>query len=213
MKYFYQDDPTLAPYAYSSVPGFTEHLDSGSQVFSINNTYLVKPNLSTQQTVGILREKTYANNEQPFGPDAIPGGSAGTASIDTFGSTYFPGVSIVNVLGQAATAAGLASTGILDIGPNAEGQSSNTGAFQNRIEPSAIAIWALGRHTVSFGGTYSYTQLNTIDHLTGAGTVTADDLSQLVQGLVTPGGSVTQFYVTSFLQGESPCSTPSMFIT
>ena len=203
LKYFYQHDPTLAPYAYSSVPGFTEHLDSGSQVFSINNTYLVKPNLSTQQAVGILREKTYANNEQPFGPDAIPGGSAGTASIDTFGSTYFPGVSIVNVLGQAATAAGLSSTGILDIGPNAEGQSSNTGAFQNRIEPSASAIWALGRHTVSFGGTYSYTQLNTIDKRTGAGTVTADDLSQFVQGLVTPGGSVTQFYVTSFLQGNA----------
>src|SRR6202041_2151052 len=45
LKYYYQHDPTLAPYAYSSVPGFTEHLDSGSQVAAINNTYLVKANL------------------------------------------------------------------------------------------------------------------------------------------------------------------------
>jgi hypothetical protein len=203
LKYYYQHDPTLAPYAYSSIPGFTEHLDSGAQVFSINNTYLIKPSLSTQETIGILREKTWADNEQPFEPSAIPGGSAGTAAIDTFGSNYFPGVSIVNVLGNAAYNADLPSTGILDIGPNAEGQSSNTGAFQNRIQPSASAIWALGKHTVSFGSSYSYTQLNTIDKRTGTGTVTTDDLSQFAQGLVTPGGSDSQFYVTSFLQGNA----------
>src|SRR6202044_770399 len=58
LKYYYQHDPTVAPYASSSVPGFTNHLDSGSQVFSINNSYLVKPNLSTTETLGFLREKT-----------------------------------------------------------------------------------------------------------------------------------------------------------
>ena len=57
LKYFYQHDPTLAPYSYSSVPGFTEHLDSGAQVFSIINTYIVKSNLSTTQTFGFIREK------------------------------------------------------------------------------------------------------------------------------------------------------------
>ena len=31
LKYFYQHDPTIAPYAFSSVPGFTEHLDSGAR--------------------------------------------------------------------------------------------------------------------------------------------------------------------------------------
>ena len=52
LKYFYQHDPTLSPYSYSSVPGFAEHLDSGAQVASITNTYLVKSNLSTTQTLG-----------------------------------------------------------------------------------------------------------------------------------------------------------------
>ncbi|RXH58066.1 carboxypeptidase-like regulatory domain-containing protein [Granulicella sibirica] len=202
LKYYYQHDPTLAPYAYSSVPGFTEHLDSGAQVFSIVNTYLVKSNLSTTQTLGYIREKTYATNEQPFGPSAIPGGNVGTVSINQFGSNYFPGVSIVNVLGSTANNAGV-GTGILNIGPNAEGQGPNTGVFQNRLQPSANAIWTLGKHTVTFGGSYSYTQLNTIDKRPGTGTIATDDLSQYAQGLVTPGGSSTGFYVSSFLQGNA----------
>ena len=203
LKYYYQHDPTLAPYAYSSVPGFTEHLDSGAQVFSIINTYLVKSNLSTTESMGFIREKTWVDNEQPFGPSAIPGGSLGTVSINEFGSNYFPGVSIVNVLGSTAANDGLPTTGILNIGPNAEGQAPNTGAFQNRWQPSGNAIWTLGRHTVSFGTSYSYTQLNTIDKRTGKGTVATDDLSAYAQGYVTPGSSSTAFYVSSFLQGDA----------
>jgi len=201
LKYYYQHDPTLSPYSYSSVPGFTEHLDAGAQVFSITNSYLVKSNLSTTQTIGFLREKIWADNEQPFGPDSIPGGTAGTASINEFGSSYFPGVSVYNVLGQYQPSG--VSQAILNIGPNAEGQAPNTGVFQNRIAPSGNAIWTLGKHTISFGANYSYTQLNTIDKRTGKGTVATDDFSQFIQGFVTPGSSATGFYVSSFLQGNA----------
>ena len=197
-KYFYQHDPTLAPYSYSSVPGFTEHLDSGAQVASITNTFIVKSNLSTTETLGIIREKDYADNEQPFGP--------GQFSINEFGSNYFPGVSIVNVLGSAGYAAGIPSSednGILDIGPNAEGQASNTGMFQNRIAPSGNAFWSLGKHTLSFGGSYTYTQLNTIDKRTGTGTIVSDDFSAFSQGFVSPGSSDTAFYVSSFMRGNA----------
>ena len=202
LKYYYQHDPTIAPYSYSSVPGFTEHLDSGAQVFSIINTYLVRPNLSTTQTIGFVREKIYGDNEQPFGPGSIPGGGVGNASINEFGSNYFPGVSIYNVLGNAAYAAGV-STGVLNIGPNAEGQAPNTGAFQNRIQPSANGILTVGKHSISFGTSYSYTQLNTIDHRTNTGTVATDDLSAFAQGYVTPGSSSTGFFVSSFLRGDA----------
>ncbi|HWE85221.1 MAG TPA: TonB-dependent receptor [Terracidiphilus sp.] len=200
-KYFYQHDPTISPYSYSSVPGFTQHLDSGAQVFSIINSLTLKSNLSTTQTIGVLREKIYGDNTQAFGPSSIPGGSVGSASINTFGSSYFPGVSIYNVLGYDQPA-GLSSA-ILNIGPNAEGQAANTGVFQNRIAPSGNAIWMLGKHTVSFGANYSYTQLNTIDKRTGTGTIATDDFSQFAQGFVTPGSSATGFYVTSFLQGDA----------
>ena len=203
LKYYYQHDPTAAPYGISSVPGFTEHLDTGSQVGSINNTYLVRPNLSTQQTFGFIREKIYETNDQPFTPESIPAGNGSTVSINEFGSNYFPGVSIYNVLGNAAYDVGLASTGVLNIGPNAEGQSSNTGVFQNRFQPSGSGIWTLGKHTITFGANYSYTQLNTIDHRTNTGTVATDDLSAFAQGYVTPGSSSTGFYVSSFLQGNA----------
>ena len=201
LKYFYQHDPTLSPYSYSSVPGFAEHLDSGAQVASITNSYLVKPNLSTTETFGLLREKNWADNQQAFGPGSIPGGSAGTGAINMFGSNYFPGISIYNILGQYQPS-GVSSV-YLNVGPNAESQSSNTGMFQNRFAPSGNAIWMLGKHTVSFGASYTYTQLNTIDKRTGTGTIAADDFSQFVQGFVTPGSSATGFYVTSFLQGNA----------
>ena len=201
LKYYFQHDPTIAPYSYSNTPGFTEHLDSGAQVFSIINTFLIKSNLSTTQTLGFIREKTYATNEQPFGPSNFPGGNAGPASIDQFGSNYFPGVSIVNVLGDHQGQA--PRSGTLSIGPNAEGQGPNTGAFQNRIQPSANAIWTLGKHTVSFGTTYSYTQLNTIDRRTNTGTVASDDFGAFAQGYVTQGSGATGFFVTSFIQGDA----------
>lgn len=202
LRYYYQHDPTLAPYALSSVPGFTEHLDSGAQVAAITNSYLIKSNLSTTETLGFIREKIYETNEQPFGPSSIPGGAYGTGTINTFGSNYFPGISVYNVLGSAASAAGVGN-GILNIGPNAEGQSSNTGVFQNRWEPSGNAVWTLGKHTVSFGANYSYTQLNTIDKRTGTGTIATDDFSAFAQGFVTPGSSSTGFYVTSFIRGDA----------
>ena len=201
LKYFYQHDPTLAPYSYSSVPGFSEHLDSGAQVFSIINNLILKSNLSTTQTLGVLREKDWADNEQAFGPSSIPGGAAGTGTINVFGSKYFPGVSVYNVLGDHQPA-GISNV-YLNIGPNAEGQASNTGMFQNRLAPSGSAIWMLGKHTLSFGGSYTYTQLNTIDKRTGTGTIATDDFSQMLQGQVTPGNSATGFYVTSFLQGNA----------
>ncbi len=204
LKYFYQHDPTIAPYSYSSVPGFDEHLDSGAQEFSINNTLLLKTNLSTTQTLGVLREKNWADNIQPFGPSAVPGGAYGTGSINVFGSNYFPGISIVNMFGnvQSQSFPGISPV-FLNIGPNAESQSSNTGVFQNRLSPSGNAIWLLGKQTLTFGGSYAYTQLNTIDKRTGMGTVATDDFSQFVQGYDVPGSSITEFYVTSFLQGNA----------
>ena len=57
----------------------------------------------------------------------------------------------------------------LNIGPNATSQGSNTGVFQNRLQPSGNAIWTRGKHTIGFGGSYSFTQLNTSDHRTDTG--------------------------------------------
>jgi hypothetical protein len=86
--------------------------------------------------------KNYADNEQPFGPrHSIPGcGSARhRASIKPSAPTTSP--ASPSTTSSATIRQPGSSTGILNIGPNAEGQASNTGVFQNRIAPSGNAIW------------------------------------------------------------------------
>src|SRR5579864_4968688 len=90
-KYYYQHDPSVAPYAYSNVAGFAQRLDAGSQVASLTNTQSIRPNLSVTEVLGILREKTYSTIAQPFTPQQF--------GINTFGSTAFPGITIVDPLG------------------------------------------------------------------------------------------------------------------
>src|SRR5580693_6456421 len=68
LKYYYQHDPSVVPYAYSTVPGFTQHLDAGSQVASITNTQMLTPNLSVAEVFGYIREKIFSTIGQPFTP-------------------------------------------------------------------------------------------------------------------------------------------------
>ena len=190
VKYYYQHDPTIAPYGYSNVPGFTVHVDSGAHVFSISNTYILKSNLTTIQTLGFDRMKAYANNEQLF--------TAQQAGISAFGSSYFPGVSIINVLGTNAPAG---ETPSLNIGPNAFSPGSNTGMFQNRLMPSGNALWLLGKHSLSMGGNYSYTQLNIRDKRTGTGQIATEDFGNFAQGNIAAQNA--SFTTTTFLVGNA----------
>ena len=190
VKYYYQHDPTVAPYGYSNVPGFTVHVDSGSHVFSISNTYILKSNLTTIQTLGFDRMKAYANNEQLF--------TAQQAGISAFGSSYFPGVSIIDVLGSAKPGG---DTPSLSIGPNAFNPGSNTGMFQNRLMPSGNALWLLGKHSISMGGNYSYTQLNIRDNRPGTGQIATPDFNGFAQGMIAAQNA--SFTTTTFLVGNA----------
>src|SRR5208283_3911795 len=217
LKYYYQHDPTIAPYAYSSVAGFAQHLDAGSQVFSIGNTQTLKPNLSVSETFGFIREKVYSTIAQPFGPSAIPmaGSSVG---IDTFGSGIFPGITIVDPYGNTAAyntgcpgpispiancgAPSPVANAALTIGQGSASQGAFTGVFQNRFMPSATAIWTKGKHTITFGGSYAYTQLNTRDRRTDTGNIGVVDFSQFLLGEVTPYTS-NGFVTSAYLQGDA----------
>src|ERR1700722_17796785 len=205
-KYYYQHDPTVAPYAYSSVAGFAQHLDAGSQVLSISNTQTLRPNLSVTEVLGFAREKVYSTVSQPFTPSQL--------GINTFGSNFFPGITIVDDFGNAApyntgcpnsnpncSSPTPIANAALNIGEGAASQGAYTGVFQNRIMPSANAIWTRGKHTITFGGSYAYTQLNTRDRRTNQGIIGSADFSQFLQGLVTPYTS-DGFVTTSYLQGD-----------
>ena len=202
-KYYYQHDPSSSPYAYSNVPGFTGHMDTGSQLGSLNNVQTIGSSLSISETIGVLREKTYATNDQPWAPGQAGTPAAGMTS--SFGS-YFPGFTINDAIGDdydksTGRLYGLVAPS-LSIGPNAEYQAENTGVFQNRIEPSGTAIWTKGRHAVSFGGSWSYTQLNLRDRRTGTGMVASPDMVAFANNWVTP-YSTQNFTATTYLQGNA----------
>ncbi len=192
-KYYYQHDPTIAPYAYSMFPGFDQHLDAGSQVISLSHTQIVKSNLSITEIFGFIREKAYSTMDQPFTPaqfsayaQSLPAVAAAISAhtitaadtmVNTFGSPVFPGISVV-----WAGAAFPSYPYTMNIGAGAASQGAFTGAFQNRFNPSANAIWTMGRHTITFGGSYEYSQLNTKDERNQLGMIAAQTINQFLQG-------------------------------
>jgi len=195
LKYYYQHDPTTAPFAFSSVQGFTQHLDAGSQVASITNTQTIRPNFSISEVFGFIREKVYSTIGQPFSPQSL--------GINTFGSSVFPGITIADDFGNGSVNnTNFVFNAGLNIGSTGASQGAFTGIFQNRWMPSVNAIWNHGKHTITFGGSFSYTQLNTRDRRTNTGMISFADFSQFLQGLVTPYTS-DGFITTAFLQGNA----------
>ncbi|HXM62421.1 MAG TPA: TonB-dependent receptor [Terriglobales bacterium] len=195
LKYYYQHDPTSAPFGYSSVEGFPQHLDAGSQVASITNTQSITPNFSLAEVFGFIREKVYSTIGQPFTPQAM--------GINAFGSTVFPGITIVDNLGNDSPLnTNFVFNAGMNIGSTAASQGAFTGVFQNRWMPSADAVWNHGKHTINFGGSFSYTQLNARDRRTNTGMIAFPNFSNFVEGLpitYTANGYIT----TTFLQGDA----------
>ncbi len=194
-KYYYQHDPTIAPYAYSMFAGFAQHLDAGSQVIALNHTQIVKSNLSITEIFGFIREKAYSTMDQPFTPQQFATFAGALPAIATAiqnnaitsddllihnlssTSNVFPGISIVD-----ASPLFPSYPYSTMIGAGAAGQGAFTGVFQNRFNPSANAIWTLGRHTITFGGSFAYTQMNTRDRRDQIGMITAQDFTNFMLG-------------------------------
>jgi hypothetical protein len=195
LKYYYQHDPTTAPFGYSAVEGFPQHLDAGSQVFSITNTQSIRPNFSVLETFGFNRQKIYSTIGQPFTP--------AQAGINAFGSNVFPGITIVDDLGNSSPLnTNFVFNAGTTIGSTAASQGAFTGIFQNKWEGSANAIWNHGKHTVTFGGNYAYIQLNTRDDRTNSGMIGFVNWDDFLTGspiTYTADG----FIATTFLQGDA----------
>jgi hypothetical protein len=193
-KYYYQRDPTSAPFAFSMYNGFPQELSAGSQVISLSHTQTIKSNLSVTETFGFVREHAYSSIGQPFTPSSFAQqcmkltaaagmpASLPDCTIDTFGSNTFPGISAV----YASQPDPVSYANSMELGATAQFQGADTGVVQNRFNPSANAIWTHGRHTVTFGGSFAYTQLDTLDNRNTFGTIAAYDFTSLVGGVLTP---------------------------
>lgn len=160
-KYYYQHNPTTSPFAVSATPGFAQSLDAGSQVFSLDNTTIISSNATWEQRFGFVRQIANAHTGQDITPSTI--------GLTLPAGELFPGVVITNADAGACsdgTCTGPATANTvqplraneLRIGPATN--FANAGIFQNQLEGSTKYNWVLGKHTLSFGGTFDYTQLN-----------------------------------------------------
>ncbi len=202
LKYYYQSDPGLNPYAYSSVAGWAQNLDAGSQVASINNTWIITPKLSTTETFGFIREKEYGVNKQAFTP--------GQSGMNLFGSPIFPGIAVVDALGDnPATNPASLENHAFNIGAGGYQMGSYTGVFQNRFMPSANAIWTLGKHTLTFGTAYAWTQLNMRDNRGqygnnwGQAMLSFDDFPSFLEGGPESYNANYSFATSAYLVGNA----------
>jgi hypothetical protein len=178
LKYFFQHDPAENPFTDSNVSGFNQHLDAGSHLASISNTYTPSSHFSWQQSFGFVREKAYSTNDQALTPQAV--------GINLFGFTTFPGISISNVNGITSNS--------LNIGPT--GSFFRDGVFQTRFAPSTTVIQTFGAHTLTYGASYAYTQLNIRNRRQNTGIIGFQNFADFVQGTVRGNTS-------TFLQGAS----------
>jgi Carboxypeptidase regulatory-like domain/TonB dependent receptor len=156
-KYYFQHNPSTSPFAVSAVDGFPQTLNAGSQVFSLENTIVLSPNTTWEQRLGFIRQIANATTAEGLTPSSI-GLTLPTGSL-------FPGFTIEQADAGAVEAAGGlvppkngSSGDELKIGPSTN--FANAGVFQNQLEGSSKYNWVIGRHSLSFGGTFDYSQLN-----------------------------------------------------
>jgi hypothetical protein len=171
----YQDSPNYNPFGGgSAILGFGKALDSGSELGSINNTSILKPNLTWENKIGFVRMRNYANTQQPFMPS--------DAGINLWGIPTFPQIAF------GTTDNNINKT--LTFGPS--GNFANVGMYQNKWDLSSTAYWVHGRHTLSFGGSWNHTQLNIANNITDAASLAFTNFSQFLLGSLKT--SSTSFY-------------------
>lgn len=162
-KYYFQQNPNTTPFANSELLGFPQTMNAGSQSFSLDNTRILTPNLSWEQRFGFIRERAYSSTAQAYG--------ASDAQISLPGLTAFPQMNI-----KYADTSGNS----LPIGP--VNNFANAGVFQNNFEFATSLNWVHGRHTISTGLNWDYTQLNVINRNNEISRVTFDDFPGFLQG-------------------------------
>jgi len=174
LKYYFQNDPNSTPFAQSTLLGFPQSLSAGSQTFSLDNATSLTPNLTWEQRAGILRMRDYASTSQFLNPSSV--------GISIPGTTRFPGINLLNADNAFYKGSSFWSGNSLGIGPL--NNFANTGFYQNGAQFSTDVKWVHGRHSISSGMNFSYTQLNVINKNNTVGRITFEDFPGFLTGQV-----------------------------
>ena len=190
-KYYYQKDPTSIPFAVSGVLGFPQTMNSGSHLFSLDNTTVLNPNTTWENRLGFIREVADATTAQALTPSSV--------GLNLLGSSFFPGITITSADDGAQTTTGFVSKNRgheMRIGPSTN--FANAGIFQNEYEGSSVYHWVHGKHSVAFGGIYDYMQLNVENREDQVATLTFRNFGDFLTGTLGADRSSGQF-----LNGET----------
>lgn len=161
-KYYFQHDPTESPFSSTSLEGFPQKFNAGSQVISLENTTVLTPRLSWDQKFGFIRMNVQSLTGQPITPQ--------TAGINLFGSALLPGIDVRHANGGNSLA----------VGPTSN--FSNTGFTQNTFEGTSTANWVVSSHTLSFGFNYDFTQLNILNRANQVANLSFNSLANFLTG-------------------------------
>ena len=176
LKYYYQNDPVEKPFNSSNTEGFPQTQNNGAQVFSIDNTKSIGSKLNWEQRLGFARESSYTYYKQQVtcGGDPTCGINAaypGAPAANQF--NFMPGLLIREFAADTSVSPGI------KVGPYSA--FTNMGYYQNRLNPSTNLIVELGKHTLIFGGGYSYTQLNVVNNRGGISLVSSSTFESFLQ--------------------------------
>lgn len=175
-KYYYQSDPVSSPFNVSNVEGFPARQKNGSQVGVIDNTDSIGPRLNWEQRLGFVRMYSYSYFDQNVTCNGDP--TCGISMPTTTDSGSIPNAALPGIELQKF---GSSNGGtVVKLGPYSS--FVDAGYYQNRLNPSTNLILAWGKHTLTMGGGYSYTQLNVINNRTGVGQIVVKDFPSFLQG-------------------------------
>jgi Carboxypeptidase regulatory-like domain/TonB dependent receptor len=175
LKFFTQSNPTTNPFGGSATLGFPKVTQAGAQTAALDNTTVLNPAMTWENKAAYVREVTYGQTQQPVSPQAL--------GIDVFGSSIFPGISI--------SKSDLGVNRSLQIGPSSN--FANAGSYQNNFQGTSTFRWVTGRHSVSFGGNWTHSQLNIINNNNNTASLSFADVPTLFTGAPTIGSGSKYF--------------------
>jgi Carboxypeptidase regulatory-like domain len=175
-KYLYQHTPTTSPFASSNTVGFPENEDTGAQTGSLTNSLNLGTRINWVQQVGFSRQKVYSSFSSALTASDV-GISVPENNMPGISGGYF-GIDNYSVYDTA------------NIGPSNSDGFVDQGYFQNRLAPSSTAIFSLGKHTISVGFDYSYSQLNIRNNAENHSQLSAKNFPDFLFGDIT--GTVLQ---------------------
>ncbi len=171
-KYYYQSDPANKTFGMSQTGGFPQTQTNGSQVASIGNTHTLGSKMNFTENLGYARLFSYSYYTQ-----TLAGGNFGIGGSNPGGfyqAAGMPGLLIDEMAASSTVAPAL------KMGPY--NSFADIGFYQNRLNPSANVIFTMGRHTITAGGGYSYTQLNIENNRDGISQVSSKNFESFLEG-------------------------------